>query len=84
MQKLFKYHGVFDNDGNWEDNMDELNNELKNGWDIANTLLERSLRFSKKSKSIESTFGGSEKVVALMILEKDFGKAEPLKIVKKD
>ena len=72
MQKLFKYHGAFDDEGNWADNMDELNDELKNGWKIANTLLEKSLRFSKKSKSNDSAFEGSDIVVAQLVLEKKY------------
>ena len=79
MQKVFKYYGVFDDDGNWKDNMDELNNELKDGWEITNSLLEKSLRFSKKSKSVDSTFESSEKVVAQIILNKDFSQ-DPLRL----
>ena len=71
MQKLFKYYGNFDDNGNWNDNMDEFDNELKDGWTIVHTLLEKSLKFSNTNETNDYEFKSSDKIILIMILEKD-------------
>ena len=70
VQKLFRYFGNFDDKGNWNDNIEEINRELKDSWINMRTVFEKALKFNPPKDAIDNIYYHPDTFVSVILFQK--------------